>query len=35
MYEYVRAIFLLNKAVAFAVVKPLDNTISHNDLLLK
>jgi hypothetical protein len=34
MDEYVRAIFLLNKAEAFAAVKPFYNSISHSDILL-
>ena len=34
MNKYIRSIFLLNEAVAFAAVKPFYNSISHNDILL-
>ncbi len=34
MNEYIRAIFLLNKAVAFAAIKPFYYSISHRDTLL-
>jgi hypothetical protein len=34
MDKHIRAVFLLNKAVAFALIKPLDNSISHRDTLL-
>jgi hypothetical protein len=34
MDEYIRTIFLLDKTVAFAAVKPLDNSIGHCDTLL-
>jgi hypothetical protein len=32
--EDIRAIFLLDEAVAFVVIKPLDTSISHSDTLL-
>jgi len=34
MNEYIRTIFLLNKAETFAVIKPLYDSISHSDILL-
>jgi hypothetical protein len=34
MNKYIRPIFLLNEAVAFAAVKPFYNSIRHNDILL-
>jgi hypothetical protein len=34
MNEYIRTIFLLNEAKAFAVIKPLHDSISHSDILL-
>jgi hypothetical protein len=34
MDEHIWAVFLLNKAVAFVLIKPLDNSISHRDTLL-
>jgi hypothetical protein len=32
--KYIRAFFLLDEAVAFALIKPLHNSISHCDTLL-
>jgi hypothetical protein len=34
MNKYIRTVFLLNKTVAFAVIKPLYTSISHCDNLL-
>jgi hypothetical protein len=34
MNEYISTIFLLNEAIAFAVVKPLNSSISHDNILL-
>jgi hypothetical protein len=34
MNKYIRAIFLLNEAIAFAAIKPFYNSISHSDTLL-
>jgi hypothetical protein len=34
MNEYIRTIFLLNEAIAFLVIKPLHDSISHSDNLL-
>jgi len=34
MYEYIGAVFLLDEAIAFSVVKPFHNTIRHSDILL-
>jgi hypothetical protein len=34
MDKYIRAIFLLNEAIAFLFIKPFDNSISHRDTLL-
>jgi hypothetical protein len=34
MNEYVRAIFLLDEAIALAAVKPFYYSISHDDILL-
>jgi len=34
MNEHIRTIFLLDKPVAFAAVKPFDYSIRHGDILL-
>jgi len=34
MHKYIRAIFLLDEAIAFAAIKPFYNSISHNNTLL-
>jgi hypothetical protein len=34
MNEYIRTLFSLNEAKAFAVIKPLHDSISHSDILL-
>jgi len=34
MNKHIRSIFLLNKSEAFAVIKPLNNSISHDNILL-
>jgi hypothetical protein len=34
MNKYIRTIFLLNKSIALATIKPLYDSISHSDTLL-
>jgi hypothetical protein len=34
MNEYISTVFLLNEAIAFAVIKPFYSSIGHGDILL-
>jgi hypothetical protein len=34
MNKYIGSVFLLNKAKTFSIIKPLNSTVSHENILL-